>query len=219
MYSDDTAPVFHVDVAHTCGGAAHDQTSRRPRRSRRRIGYARTLEAQPDLGAAVTELGALRVDSEHIYIDRGDDALATRRPQLTAALQAAREGDIIVIADPARLARTLAEFHSLTQHLATRRLRLEIGGTDFDHLAPADLLALIADMHTRLTREVIEEQQRYEHSRRSDGRGMHRKLSPLNRLRMRELLDAGLPRDQIAGLLEVGRATVYRDPANIPDKH
>lgn len=110
VYSDDTAPVVHVDVAHTGTGTAHDQTSRRPRRPRR-IGYARALEAQSDLWAAVTELRALKVDSEHIYIDRGTDALATRRAQLTAALQAARGGDIIVAAEPARIARTLAEVH------------------------------------------------------------------------------------------------------------
>ncbi len=218
MYNDDTALVVQVDVAHTGTGTAHDQASRRPRRPRR-IGYARALEAQTDLWAAVSELRALKVDSEHIYIDRGTDALATRRPQLTAALKAARAGDIIVAAAPARIARTLAEFHTLVQRLATEHLHLQIGGTDFNQLTPADVLALAADLHTRLTREALEEQQRYDDVRRSDGRGMNRKLSPLNRLRMRELFDAGLPRDQIAALLEVGRSTIYREPSTLPDKH
>lgn len=219
MYSDATTPATHVDVAHTCTGSAHDQDSRRPRRhSRRRIGYARTLHAQTDLWAAVKELRALNVDSEHIYIDRGNDALATNRPQLAAVLYAAQAGDTIVIAEPRRLARTLAEFHTLTQHLTARHLHLEIDGTDFHQLTPAQLLALTVDMHTRQTMEALEEQRRYDDSHRFDGRGGHRKLSPLNRLRMLELFDAGVPRDQIAALLQVGRATIYRDQSNPVDK-
>ena len=73
-------------------------------------------------------------------------------------------------------------------------------------------------MHTRQTMEALEEQRRYDDSHRFDGRGGHRKLSPLNRLRMLELFDAGVPRDQIAALLQVGRATIYRDQSNLVDK-
>lgn len=218
VYSDDTTPATRVDVTHTCTGTAHDQDSRRPRRrGQRRIGYARTMQAQTDLQTAVKELRALNVDSEHIYIDRGNDALASNRPQLAAALHTARAGDSFVIADLARLARTLAELHTLTQDLADRHLHLEVNGTDFHHLAPSRLLALTVDMNTRLTMEALEEQRSYDHSR-IDVRGGHRKLSPLNRLRMRELFDAGLPRNEIATLLQVGRATIYRDLSNPADK-
>lgn len=214
MYPDVVAAAGHIDVDHGCTGDVEDQARRRPRRSRTstrepfRIGYARTLQQQADLAAAVAQLQSLQVHSERIFTDRGDDALIGHRPQLEAALSAARRGDTLVVADLARLARSHPELLTLHTRLTGAGIRLEVDGTDFDQLDPRRLLELTAAMHTRHATEAIEED--YRHRTQRHPQGPRRRLNPHERLQIRELADAGIPRDELAELFGISRATVYR---------
>lgn len=185
MYPRVVVAASHIDVDHGCTSDVDDQAKHRPLRTHAaarepfRIGYARTLQEQADLAAAVTQLHALQVDSERIFTDRGDDALIGHRPQLEAALSTARRGDTLVVADLARLARSHPELQTLHTRLTAAGIRLEVDGTDFDQLDPGRLLELTAAMHTRHVTEALDED--YRHRTQRHPQGPRRKLSPHER--------------------------------------
>ena len=178
------------------------------------IGYARCSNDRQDLLARRKALRELGVENKQIYVDRG---LASHppRPGLDKALAAVRRGDTLVVASLGRLARSMRDAHSIGEELATRGVRLSLGGVVYDPRSPTGkaffgLLRKFAEFEVELlqlrTREGMA-------VARAKGRlkGKQPKLTAGQQAELLELHTAGEHAiSELAGRFSVSRATIYR---------
>ncbi|WP_454700066.1 recombinase family protein [Arthrobacter humicola] len=83
------------------------------------IGYARVSTAKQDLDRQIEALRGEGIPARHIYLDKKSGS-TTNRPGLHAALDQAREGDVIVVHTLDRLGRTVRDTLNLIHDLAGR---------------------------------------------------------------------------------------------------
>ena len=83
------------------------------------IGYARVSTTKQDLDRQIDALRREGIAAKRIYVDKKSGA-NTNRPGLHAALDQAREGDIIVVHTLDRLGRTVRDTLNLIHDLADR---------------------------------------------------------------------------------------------------
>ncbi len=211
MYPDDAAECSYLTVEHGCSGTRLDQANARPKRlaGPRRIGYAGAKPDQNDLRAAVLELQALRVDSEDIYIDRGLDLRAQNRPELQTVLQILDCGDTLVCASMTRLARSHNDLANVVGRIADLGVSVELAGEVLGDMSTAEVLRLSAEFEVELVKETMAALRR---ARATVGEGPagHRTLTPGQRVWLRDLFDAGLPRKDLARLFGVSLAAIHR---------
>tara|TARA_R110000787_G_scaffold47687_1_gene115347 strand:- start:3280 stop:3849 length:570 start_codon:yes stop_codon:yes gene_type:complete len=105
------------------------------------IGYARTSTAdqQAGLDAQIVELqaaGCTRIFSEQIS---GTD---TARPQLQAALDWVRAGDVFVVTKPDRLSRNVRDLLALVDLLKAKEVTVRILSMHLDTASPTSMLTL-----------------------------------------------------------------------------
>lgn len=178
------------------------------------VGYARTstVEQEAGLDAQVRDLkaaGCVKVYSEQTS-SIGD------RPQLDACLGYVREGDVLVVTKPDRLARSTEDLLAIERRLRERGVGLVVismGGTSFDTRSPTGklMLTILAGVAT-WEREIMLERQR-EGIAKARAEGKYRGRAPTARAKSAEViaLDArGLKRDQIARATGISVPSVYR---------
>ncbi|HEV8502943.1 MAG TPA: recombinase family protein [Casimicrobiaceae bacterium] len=178
------------------------------------VGYARTstaeqhagLEAQKrDLAAA----GCARVFAEQV-------SSVASRAQLTAALDYVRDGDVLVVTKPDRLARSTRELLEIVDDLTGRGvgvLILSMGGDRLDTRSPTSklMLTILAGVAT-WEREIMLERQR-EGIARAQAEGKYRGRVPTAQRQgdqVRQLRAEGVGPAEIARRLGIGRSSVYR---------
>ncbi|GAA1134212.1 recombinase family protein [Citricoccus alkalitolerans] len=83
------------------------------------IGYARVSTTKQDLDRQIDALRQEGIAGKRIYVDKKSGA-TTNRPGLHAALDQAREGDVIVVHTLDRLGRTVRDTLNLIHDLADR---------------------------------------------------------------------------------------------------
>lgn len=83
------------------------------------IGYARVSTTKQDLDRQIDALRQEGIAAKRIYVDKKSGA-STNRPGLHAALDQAREGDVIVVHTLDRLGRTVRDTLNLIHDLADR---------------------------------------------------------------------------------------------------
>ena len=83
------------------------------------IGYARVSTTKQDLERQIDALRQEGIAAKRIYVDKKSGA-TTNRPGLHAALDQAREGDVIVVHTLDRLGRTVRDTLNLIHDLADR---------------------------------------------------------------------------------------------------
>ncbi|MCX7378452.1 MAG: recombinase family protein [Alphaproteobacteria bacterium] len=178
-------------------------------------GYARTstveqgagLEAQErDLRAA----GCTRLFSEQL------SSVATSRPQLAAALDYLREGDVLVVTKPDRLARSTADLLAIVENLAGRGIGLRIlsmGGSEVDtRSATGRLMVTMLGAVAAFERDLMLERQREGIAKaKADGKYKGRAPTARNQAdQVVQLKAQGIGPAEIARRLGIGRASVYR---------
>ena len=176
------------------------------------IGYARTstveqlagLEAQErDLRAA----GAAHVMSEQI-------SSVASRAVLDECLEMLKEGDVLVVTKPDRLARSTMHLLAIVDDLTNRGIGLIIlsmGGERLDTRNPTSklMLTILGGVAT-WEREIMLERQREGIAKaRKEGKYKGRK-SVVDRDSMASMLEDGMSPQDIARSLCVGRSSVYR---------
>lgn len=177
------------------------------------IGYARVSTTDQNVQLQLDAMKAAGI--EKVFVDEGVSGMLASRPQLDAALEYLREGDVLVVWKLDRLGRS-------TKHVLQVIDRLRERGVDFKSLTEGldttgpmgkAMLTVLAAFN-QLERDVIVERTRAGlAAARSQGRlgGRPRVLDAKKAQTARTLYESGVHSvTEIARMLAVSKATVYR---------
>ena len=162
------------------------------------------------LSAQVRDLkmaGCEKVFSERI------SSTKIERPQLAACLHFLREGDVLTVAKPDRLARNTAELLGIEADLSKRGIGLVVlsmGGERLDTRNPTSklMLTILAGVAT-WEREIMKERQ-LEGIARAKALGKYKGRPPsIDRAKIKELLTQMGPAE-VAKTMGIARSTVYK---------
>ncbi|MBX9464887.1 MAG: recombinase family protein [Aquamicrobium sp.] len=176
------------------------------------IGYARTstIDQKAGLKAQLRDLeaaGCTKVFREEI------SSVAAKRPQLEAALEWVREGDVLVVTKLDRLARSVADLVSITETLKGKGVGLRILAINLDTSTPTGKLMLnLLGSIAEFERELMLERQR-EGIAKAKAEGKYKGRAPTARAKAEDVLRLkaeGMTGDAIAAELGIGRASVFR---------
>ncbi|MGO9818062.1 MAG: recombinase family protein [Acidocella sp.] len=179
------------------------------------IGYARTSTTEQEAGLEaqrrdLTAAGCDRVFSEQI------SATATTRPQMEAALDFVREGDVFVVTKPDRLARSVADLLAIEARLRGKQVALRVlsmGGTELNTQSPTGRLMLtMLGAVAEFERALMLERQR-EGIAKAKGEGKYKGRAPTALAQadeVRALHAAGVGPVEITKRLKVSRSSVHR---------
>lgn len=176
------------------------------------VGYARTSTVEQVAGfeAQITELqrqGCEKLFSEQV------SAVDASRPQLKAALDYLREGDVFVVTRLCRLARSVAHLCQIVATLEAKKVALKVLDMNLDtSTANGKLMLNMMAAISQFERELQRERQRVGVAKaKQEGRYKGRK--PTARAKADEVVQlatAGVKRADIAKRLDIGVASVYR---------
>jgi len=177
-----------------------------------KYGYARTSTEDQNLGLQV---GALkRARCSYIFEDRGQSGTTIRRPGLARCLKTLRAGDTLVVWKLDRLGRSLRDLIITLDGLDERGVRFQSLTESIDtETATGRAMWQMIGVLAELERSLIAERTRAgvrAAQRRGVKFGRKRKLSANQIAHARKLIEDGESRRYVAGLLNVGRVTLYR---------
>lgn len=179
------------------------------------VGYARCSTDKQDLAAQVDALVKLGVVKKRIYTDKGFTGRNRERPGLDQALAAVRSGDSLVVPKLDRLARSVPDARAIGDELASRNVRLQIGGSVHDPADPMgklffNILATFAEFESDLIRLRTREGMAVA---KAKGRlkGKKPKLSDRQQRELWRMHGTGdYSISELAELFSISRPTVYR---------
>jgi len=176
------------------------------------IGYARvsTTDQNPQLQVdALHEAGATR-----IFTDHGVSGSTAGRPQLDACLDHLRKGDVLTVWKLDRLGRSTQHVLAVVDQIASRGIgfRSLTEGLHTDGPMGKAMLTIMAAF-AQLERDTMIERTRAGLlAAAANGRkgGRPRKVDDAQAAKARSLREKGIAATDIAKMLGVSRATVYR---------
>jgi len=193
-----------VGVAERLGA---DQTILLSRNETRRVSgdNARCSTGREDLTAQRDALTALEVDADRV-----------KRPGLREAMAACHEGSTLVVAKLDRLARSVRDAGDIADELTRKAVKLSIGGSVHDPTDPVgkllfNALAMIAEFSVIWTRRdgYLPEVRAAARERGRLG-GRPTALTPAKLKQARKMIREKTPLTEVAQVLGVSRATLYR---------
>jgi DNA invertase Pin-like site-specific DNA recombinase len=184
------------------------------------IGYARTstMDQQAGLDAQIRDLKS--AGCEKVFDEKVSSMF--ERAKLIGCLNFLRDGDVLMVTKPDRLARNTAELLTIEADLSKRGIGLIIlsmGGERLDTRNPTAklMLTVLAGVAT-WEREIMLERQR-EGIARAKAEGKYRGAPPTAQRKVDDVLrlaEAGHTREMIAAELCIGVTSVYRILAKHP---
>lgn len=183
------------------------------------IGYARVSTVGQDLLVQERALAGAGVEDRQLYVEKLSGAKRDR-PELEHALRALRPGDVLLATKLDRLARSLKHLLEVIERVESAGASLRILDQAIDtSTATGRLVVHILGAVAEMERELIAERTRAALAARPEGKrgGRPRSLDARGVRRVRALRDDSTPVADIARLLEVSRATVYRALESDPD--
>ncbi len=178
------------------------------------VGYARTSTMEQEAGLEAQQRDLRAAGCEKVFSERVSSV--AKRAQLEGALEYVREGDVLVVAKPDRLARSVADLLAIIGRLEAKGVALRVlsmGGAEVDTRTPTGKLMLtvlggIAEFERGL---MLERQREGIAKAKAEGRYKGRVPTAQRQARDVERLKAeGVRPVEIARLLGIGRASVYR---------
>lgn len=176
------------------------------------VGYARTSTTDQKAGLEaqlrdLREAGCQKVFCEEL------SAVATARPELIRALEYVRDGDILTVTKPDRLARSTADLLAIAKTLDSKGVTLRILSMNIDTATPTGklMLTLLGGI-AEFERDLMLERQR-EGIAKAKAEGKYKGRAPTARAKAQEVLrlkEEGFTGDAIAAKLAIGRASVFR---------
>ena len=176
------------------------------------VGYARTSTADQVAGfeAQVAELQ--RAGCEKIFAEQ-ISAVAKKRPELEAALEFVRQGDVLIITKLDRLARSVTHFSQMSEYLTAKGVALRILAMNLDTASPTGQLMLnLASAFAQFERDGMLERQR-EGIQKARREGKYKGRKPTAQMRAAEVLEArakGVTPAAISERLGISLASTYR---------
>lgn len=178
------------------------------------IGYARTSTAEQEAGLEAQERDLRTAGAERIYAERVSSVAA--RPKQAEAIDYLREGDVLMVTKPDRLARSTADLLAIVDRIRAKGAGLVIlsmGGERLDTTKPTSklmltMLAAIAEFE----RGLMLERQR-EGIAKAKAEGKYQGRVPTARRQaddVRKLRAEGMKPADIVKRLGISRASVYR---------
>ena len=176
------------------------------------IGYARTSTVEQDAGleAQLRDLRALgcdRVFSEQV------SSMAPVRPQLDAALSFAREGDVMIITKPDRLARSVGHLLSIVDSLKQKKVGLRVLSMGLDTTGPEGKLMLtVQGAVAEFERDIMLSRQR-EGIAKAKVEGRYKGRAPTARAKadqIKAMAASGIAKAEISRQLGIGLRSVFR---------
>jgi DNA invertase Pin-like site-specific DNA recombinase len=175
------------------------------------IGYCRTSTTDQNAGLAAQERDLRAAGAERIFAEKASSA--SKRATLAECLLYLRDGDVLVVTKPDRLARNTAELLALEGDLSGRGvglLVLSMGGAALDTRNPTSklMLTILAGVAT-WEREIMLERQR-EGIAVAKAAGNYRGRPPRIKPEDIQVLAATMGPAAIAKKLGIARSSVYR---------
>ncbi len=178
------------------------------------IGYGRTSTSDQQAGLAAQERDLQAAGAEKIFSEQVSSI--AQRSALKACLEFVREGDVLCVTKPDRLARSTAELLTIEADLSKRGIGLivlSMGGERLDTRNPTSklMLTILAGVAT-WEREIMLERQREGIAKaKADGKYKGRKPTVVVQLAtIRAMRAAGTSPVTIARELGIARSSVYR---------
>jgi DNA invertase Pin-like site-specific DNA recombinase len=175
------------------------------------IGYARTSTTEQIAGLEAQLKALEAAQCQKIYQEQVSSVAV--RAQLEAALEFAREGDVLVTTKLDRLARSVADLMTIIQTLEQKQVGLRILNLGMDTQTPTGKLMLtVLGGVAQFEREIMLERQR-EGVAKAKAAGKYKGRKPLAtelRQKVVALSSNGIAKAQIARQLNIGEASVYR---------
>ncbi len=178
------------------------------------VGYARTSTTDQTAGLEAQERDLKATGAEKVFAEKVSSV--AQRARLNECLAFLREGDVLMVTKPDRLARSTAELLSIVADLERRGVGLVIlsmGGERLDTRNPTAklMLTILAGVAT-WEREIMLERQR-EGVAAAKAKGLYKGRKPTALAKSADVLRLaaeGETREQIAAQLGIGIASVYR---------
>lgn len=173
------------------------------------VGYARTSTVRHETGLEAQQWELAAAGCGKVFTEQA--SFIGKRDQLAAALDYLREGDLLVVTKPDRLARSIADLLDIVTTLASKGVALRILSMGLDTNTPTGRLMMTTlGAMVEFERALMLERQRKGIARakgKSKGRKPTARAKSADVLRLRE---AGMTPTAIAAKLGISRASVYR---------
>jgi len=174
------------------------------------IGYARVSTADQHLEVQVGQLQA--AGCEKVFMEKISGA-DTNRPQLSALLDYAREGDTVVCCKLDRIARSTRHLLEIVDRLEGKNIAFRALNINLDTTTPTGKLMLtMLGAIAEFERELMLERQR-EGIEKAKAAGKYKGRKPTALAKANQifaLAQRGLKKTEIAEELNVGLSSVYR---------
>jgi DNA invertase Pin-like site-specific DNA recombinase len=176
-----------------------------------KIGYARTSTTEQVAGFEAQERELLAAGCDKLFAEQVSSV--ARRDELEAALDFAREGDVLVVTKLDRLARSMADLVGIVQRLEKKGVALHVLALNLDTSTPTGKLMLnLLGSIAQFERELMLERQR-EGIAKAKAEGKYTGRQATARRKTDEVLSLraqGLAIPAIINETGVSRASVFR---------
>jgi DNA invertase Pin-like site-specific DNA recombinase len=175
------------------------------------VGYARTSTVEQEAGLEAQRRDLTAAGCGKVFAEQASSI--SKRDQLAAALDYLREGDVLVVTKPDRLARSVVDLLGIIATLGSKGVTLRILSMGLDTDTPTGRL-VVATLNAvaEFEQTLMLERQR-EGLTKAKGEGRYRGCKPTARAKSADVLrlrEAGMTPTAIAAELGIGRASVYR---------
>ena len=176
-----------------------------------RYGYARVSTKEQDLSVQIEALKAYGVSEDCIRSEKVSGTSTRGRDELNTLLSFLREGDTLVITRIDRLARSMMDLQQIAATLKAKGVSLKATEQAVDTSSSAgkaffEMLGVFAEFETNLRRE-----RQMEGIARAKAEGKYRgRKRSIDAEKVKQLRDEGMGATEIAKVLGIGRASVYR---------
>jgi DNA invertase Pin-like site-specific DNA recombinase len=179
------------------------------------IGYGRVSDRAQHLDVQRTALLAAGVEPDHLFLEKVSGRTADDRPELQRCMAFARKGDTVLVTKLDRFARSARDLHNLLADLDAKGVGFRCLDQAIDTTSSTGRLTLsILGAVAQFELEIRAERQRDGIAAAKERGTYQKRKSAINLDRVRELSSKNKP-DEIAAIMNISRASVYRALAAI----
>lgn len=177
------------------------------------IGYARTSTTDQKAGLEAQHRDLMAAGCEKMFSEEVSSVDKDARRELSAALEFAREGDVVVVTKLDRLARSVAHLLEIVKEIESKGASLRILDQAIDTGTPSGRMMLtILGSIAQFEREIMLERQR-EGIAKAKSEGKYKGRQPTAKAQADKVLlmrAEGATPTETAKRLGMGRSSVYR---------